>query len=106
MVHEWGDDTNLTAPMKCEGHIPWISLHDALPRLEPGAWANLGLVICTWKARPGGQDAAPWIVERGVRARGSDSSTIDVVPPPGVTKLLPGSRSCVPLCGAATETTA
>jgi hypothetical protein len=31
-----------------------------------------------------------WIAERGVKARGSDTSTVDIVPPPDVTRLEPG----------------
>jgi hypothetical protein len=56
----------------------------------PSNWANRGLVIRSWQARPGGQPAEPWLAERGVNARGTDTSTMDIVPPPGVTRLLPG----------------
>lgn len=89
----WGGDTNRTAPLECTGRVPWISLHGAVRRAEEGehgAWANRGIVIRSWKARLGGRPAAPWCVERGVRARGADTSTADLVPPPGVTRLEPG----------------
>lgn len=90
---QWGGDTDRTAPVQAAGRIPWISLHEAVARREKseaGAWANRGLVIREWRARLGGKEASPWLVERGVDARGADSSTIDLVPPPGVTSLLPG----------------
>jgi len=61
-------------------------------REEKGAWANRGLVIRAWNARLGGREARPWVVERGVGARGSPSSTIDLVPPPGLTQLEPGDH--------------
>jgi hypothetical protein len=90
---QWGGDILRTEPVEATGRTPWISLHEAVARREKseaGAWANRGLVIREWKARLGGKDASPWLVERGVHARGADSSTIDLVPPPGVKSLLPG----------------
>jgi hypothetical protein len=73
--------------------VPWISLHEAVSRAGPneqGAWANRGLVIRSWDARLGGKKAAPWVAERGVNARGADTSTVDLVPPPGLRRLEPG----------------
>lgn len=89
---QWGGGTYKTAPLECAGRVPWISLHQAVSRAKGnvGAWANRGIVIRTWQARLGGQPAAPWAAEHGVGARGADTSTIDLVPPPGVTRLLPG----------------
>ncbi len=98
---QWGGDAYRTAPMECVGRVPWVSLHEAVSRAdkksaargkgEPeGAWANRGIVIRAWKARLGGQEASPWLAERGVKACGADTSTADVVPPPGVTRLVPG----------------
>jgi hypothetical protein len=104
----WGGDINRTQPIECTGRVPWISLHegggepfqfrssDATPGLvkkqeKPvGAWANRGIVIRSWKARLGGKAAAPWIAEHGVKARGGDTSTLDILPPPDVKQLLPG----------------
>ena len=57
---------------------------------SPAPWANRGIVIRSWKARLGGKDAAPWIAERGLTLHRTDSSTLDLVPPPGVTRLEPG----------------
>jgi len=72
--------------------VPWVSLHEAVrrPGADRGAWANRGVVIRKWRARLGGKDARPWVAERGTVARGVATSTIDIVPPPDVTKLLPG----------------
>lgn len=97
LVHEWdaswGGDVYRTKPAKCVGAVPWISLHEAVPRPgreHRGAWANRGIVIRSWEARLGGKKAAPWVAERGVKARGRDTSTIDIIPPPGVTRLEAG----------------
>ena len=91
---QWGGDTYRTEPLECTGRVPWISLHEAVSRAGPetkqGAWANRGLVIRSWDARLGGKKAAPWVAERGVNARGADTSTVDLVPPPGVRRLEPG----------------
>jgi hypothetical protein len=90
---QWGGDCYRTPPVACAGRTPWISLHEAVPRLKPGesgAWANRGVVIRSWRARLGGQAAGPWMAERGVRARGDGTSTADIVPPHGVTRLEPG----------------
>jgi hypothetical protein len=57
---------------------------------KPGAWANRGIVIRTWKARLGGKDAAPWMAEHGTTIGSNNSSTLDIVPPPGVTRFEPG----------------
>lgn len=89
----WGGEVNRTGPVEATGSVPWISLHEAVARHqknEKGAWANRGFVIRQWKAKLGGKEASPWIVERGVHARGSDTSTVDLVPPPGVTGLVAG----------------
>ncbi len=89
----WGGDTYRTEPAECTGRVPWVSLHEAEARRAPeerGAWANRGIVIRSWKARLGGRPAAPWMAEHGVKARGSDTSTLDLVPPPGVTRLRRG----------------
>jgi hypothetical protein len=98
---QWGGDTYRTEPLECTGRVPWISLHEAVSRAKkeaaargqpgaPGAWANRGIVIRSWQAQLGGKPAAPWIAERGVKARGEDTSTADILPPPGVTRLEPG----------------
>jgi lysophospholipase L1-like esterase len=88
----WGGDAYRMAPMECSGDIPWISLHEAEFRegQKPGAWANRGIVIRSWKARLGGKDAAPWIAERGLTRHNYNTSTLDLVPPPGVTRFEPG----------------
>ena len=84
---QWGGNTYRTEPMECTERIPWVSLHEAVPRKAKGAWANRGVVIRSWQARLGGRKAAPWLAEHGVRARGNDTSTVDIVPPPGVARL-------------------
>jgi hypothetical protein len=89
---QWGGDTYRTEPRECTGRVPWLSLHEAVSRADAGvgAWANRGIVIREWQARLGGKAAAPWAAEYGVKARGSDTSTLDILPPPGITHLQPG----------------
>jgi hypothetical protein len=94
LIKEWsttpGGEIYRTEPVAVTGTSPWVSLHEAAPRRSPdqqGAWPNRGLVIRSWSAVLGGRAADPWLAERGVTARGSDASTIDILPPPGVTRL-------------------
>jgi hypothetical protein len=83
---QWGGDQYKTEPAECKGRIPWISLHEAKENGKGGAMANRGIIIRKWKAVLGGKEAAPWAAERGVKA----TSTIDIIPPPGVRQFLPG----------------
>ena len=87
----WGGGVYKTKPQKLTGRIPWVSMHQAARRKDDqGAWANRGIIIRRWEAKLGGKAAGPWAAERGAKARGRDTSLIDIVPPPGVTKLLSG----------------
>lgn len=89
----WGGDQYRMEPIQCIGHAPWASLHDAIPQenhRKPESWANRGIVIRSWKARLGGKKASPWMAERGVDRHRQSSSTLDIVPPPDVTRLEPG----------------
>ena len=87
----WGGNAYKTKPAKLTGRAPWISMHQAVRRKDDkGAWANRGVIIRSWEAKLGGKPAGPWVAERGARARGRNTSLMDIVPPPGVTKLLPG----------------
>ena len=89
---QWGGDEYRTQALECAGTTPWVSLHQAVrrPSADKGAWANRGVVIREWKARLGGKDARPWVAERGAVVGGAATSTLDIVPPPDVTRLLPG----------------
>ncbi len=89
---QWGGNIYRTAPIECAGRIPWISLHEGELRhsQKEGAGANRGIIIRSWKARLGGKAAAPWIAEHGVTRHKEDASTLDLVPPPGLTRFEPG----------------
>ncbi|MEP4078344.1 LamG domain-containing protein [Haloferula sp.] len=89
---QWGDGKDRGKPMSCTGNTPWISLHerDASIEKKHDEGANRGIVIRSWKARLGGKETPPWIVERGLHRGRTDSSNINIVPPPGVTRLEPG----------------
>ena len=86
---QWGGDIYRTQPLECTGTVPWVSLHEAVrrPRAERGAWANRGIVFREWRARLGGKDARPWVAERGAVVGGAATSTLDIVPPPDVSRL-------------------
>ena len=88
----WGGNVYRTAPLEAKGRVPWVSLHEAVTHApdEKGAYANRGIVLRNWSARLGGKKAAPWIAEHGVTYNGGDNSTLDLVLPPGVTRLEPG----------------
>ena len=89
---QWGGNVYRTAPMEAKGRVPWVSLHEAVRQApdEKGAYANRGIVIRNWSARLCGKTAAPWIAEHGIINNGAHNSTLDLVPPPGVTRLEPG----------------
>lgn len=88
---QWGSFQYRTARMELKGRVPWVSMHEAVRRVaDEGAWANRGLVVRSWQAQLGGQEASPWIAEIGAPVRSVDTSLVDVLPPPGVTALLPG----------------
>jgi len=97
LLREWsatpGGDINRGSPIEMSVSTPWVSLHDAIwPKgaSEAGAWANRGFVIREWKARLGGRDCRPWLVERGSRSGEAAATSIDLVPPPDVRALEPG----------------
>jgi len=90
---QWGGNVYRTEPHECEGESVWASLHEAVrrPEAKPGAWANRGIVIRDWEARLGGKVARPWMAERGLDLnKRTSSSTLDIVPPPDVTRLVEG----------------
>ena len=92
-VTEHGGEIYRMKPLSLNGEMPWVSLEAGEPRLGKklqGAWANRGIIVREWKARLGGRDAGPHFAERGVSQRGSKSSTVDLVPPAGVTRLEAG----------------
>jgi len=78
----------------CPGRTPWFALYESVPadhgRPVDGAWADRGLVIRSWKARLGGRPAAPFAAVYGTQAHRIPSSSLELVPPPGVTQLQPG----------------
>ena len=65
---QWGGNQYRTEPIALTGSTPWISLHERVAeeseKLSSGA--NRGIVIRSWKARLGGEDAQPWVAERGL----------------------------------------
>lgn len=89
---QWGGDTYRTDPIELPGAGAWASLHEADPADEEkaGGLANRGIVIREWRAVLGGREARPWVAEHGTGARGTGTSTIDIVPPPGLSRLEPG----------------
>jgi len=91
---QWGSQAYRTEPLPCEGEVAWVSLHEAVSRdrSRSGAWANRGVVIRNWEAVLGGKPAGPFAAEYGPNARGRNTSTIEFIPPPGVTRREPGDR--------------
>ena len=67
----------------------WASLHGTRPASDAkGAVASRGFVIRDWKAKLGGRSVTPWITEHFLPSKAC--STMDLVPPPNLTRLLPG----------------
>lgn len=88
----WGGDTYRVGPFECTGKTPWISMHGVAkkPDNKTGPFAQRGIVIRSWNAKIGGKDASPWLAEHGVTRHRVDSSTMDIVLEPGITRLEPG----------------
>ncbi len=90
---QWGGERYRTEPFEVTGRTPWFSMHEVdyhhIPEDLPNN-ANRGIILREWKAQLGGEPAQPWAAERGTFVRGADTSLIDILPPPGVTQLLPG----------------
>ena len=88
----WGGNSYRTDPIELVGTNPWVSLHEGTiirqEGKEPGA--NRGFVIRNWKAKLGGKEAQPWIRERGIDLHRRESSIVDLLPPPSVTRLQAG----------------
>ncbi len=90
---QWGGNAYRTQSEPLKGPSAWVAMQGCAPRSDGADWlaeANRGLVIRSWKARLGGKPAEPWFAEHGMRVGGADTSTADILPPPGVTRLLPG----------------
>lgn len=89
---QWGGNIYRSEPIELKGRQPWVSLHEGVTseRAKGGAIANRGFVIREWKARLGGKDASPYVAERGLTRHQNDSSLIDLLPPPGLTRFKKG----------------
>ncbi|MDP0490900.1 MAG: alginate lyase family protein [Verrucomicrobiota bacterium JB023] len=88
-----GGDQRRAGPYEVQGKTPWASLHDArrpAHKEGTGAWANRGLIVRGWSARLGGEDAPVCFGERGVTRHRRDYSILEVVPPAGINRLVPG----------------
>ncbi|MGE9270011.1 MAG: LamG-like jellyroll fold domain-containing protein [Verrucomicrobiales bacterium] len=88
----WGGNRYRTQPSEIQSPVAWASLHqvDPTPDDRQGTLANRGWVIRSWQARLGGKSSRPWVAERGLTLHRKDSSTLDILPPPEVTRLIPG----------------
>jgi len=85
---QWGGNRYTTEPVEVIGRIPWFSMHEAVPRATgKEAWANRGIVFRHWDAKLGGRSVRPWAAERGAKVRGTDTSLIDILPPPDMDRL-------------------
>jgi len=85
---QWGGNRYKTEPVEVTGRVPWFSMHEAVPRATGAeAWANRGIVLRHWDAKLGGRNVRPWAAERGAKVRGTDTSLIDILPPPEVNRL-------------------
>jgi hypothetical protein len=89
---ERGGKKYLREAAPAEGHAPWIALLGGIrsPTLEKGAWADRAIVVRAWKARLGGADTPlPHFASYGTE-NGPHSANAELVPPPGLTELIPG----------------
>ncbi len=96
LTEEWetgrGGKKYLRTPMECAGKAPWFALLGGIrgEQWKEGAWADRGLVVREWRARLGGKDVPrPFAAVYGTK-NGIPSANIELVPPPGLTRLEPG----------------
>ncbi len=96
-VREWsaatsGQNKNIGLAVALTNNQPWISIHSLVysggdTSYSPGV---KGYIIRSWKARINGVDnVPPYLIEHSL-APGYTGSSIDIVPPPGVTTLQAG----------------
>ncbi|MBI1317424.1 MAG: hypothetical protein GC168_00560 [Candidatus Hydrogenedens sp.] len=96
LTEEWtterGGKRYLREAMPAEGDAPWIALLGGIrpDTWKEGAWADRALVVRAWNARLGGEEVpVPYFASYGTE-NGPPSANAEMVPPPGVTELLPG----------------
>lgn len=97
LIEEWeperGGKRYSRTGIECVGQAPWFSLHEGHSRDESnsGAWANRGLVIRSWRARLGGREShVPFVSVYGTENGSYKSANVELAPPPGLVRLLPG----------------
>lgn len=96
LLEEWetprGGKRYLREAAAASGRAPWVALLGGMrsPALTKGAWADRAMVVRHWKARLGGQEVPePHFGFYGTE-NGPHSANVELVPPPGLTQLLPG----------------
>ena len=95
LVEEWtpekGGKVYRHEAIPLSGEAPWFSLHEAVHGGKTeGAWANRGFVIRSWRASLSGKEvSSPTAAVFGTE-NGIPSNNVELVPPAGVTELLPG----------------
>lgn len=77
----------------CPGKVPWFALLEGAPRkplTDQSAWADRGLVVRSWRARLGGKEVKePCAAVFGTN-NGVASANVELAPPSGLTRLVPG----------------
>ncbi|MDA1040528.1 MAG: LamG domain-containing protein [Planctomycetota bacterium] len=86
----WVGNASTTPPAVSAGTTPWVSLLGTASDGDGKPIGSRGFVIRKWRAVLGGREAEPWITEHGTPSTSRPSATVDIVPPPGVTRLEPG----------------
>lgn len=96
LLEEWdterGGKRYLREGIPVEGPAPWFALLGGTrsPQWDQGAWADRALVLRHWRARLGGVDIPhPTAAVYGTE-NGPPSANLELAPPPGLTRLLPG----------------
>jgi hypothetical protein len=89
---QWGDSEYRKKGLHTQGKMPWVSLHENVNR-DPNKWgtsANRGLLVKSWSAQVGGKKTSPYFSEFGAKARGENTSLLELNMAEGTTQLLPG----------------
>jgi len=94
-VRQWiaapsGQNKNIGTAVALTNHQPWVAIHGYTGTDSGYSPGVKGYIIRSWKARINGvNNVPPYLVEHSL-ASGYAGSSLDIVPPPGVTTLQAG----------------
>lgn len=94
MTEEWeperGGEEYHRQHIPLEGEVPWVSMHEGVPKQQDWPWANRGMVILSWKAVIDGKEyPIPYLSVFGT-SNHRPSANAELSLPSEIEKLSPG----------------